>query len=291
MKPNKTQSISERVYAILLYLYPPNHRKEYKDLMIQLFRDMETDASMNFDRNRLILLWEQIIGDLLISLVQEYSRSAMHVLPFIIRANIVIGVCNLLTTAGLGLAIVSFISIMGGFTYIFNHSMNIVIVCFFLICMGINIFFAYIFLFNKHRKNNRYIYGSLLSIFSVVWMYLIYFGFQIGLSIYFPLAIILFVCIITYATRKTAKYFSALFSIVTLFLMTVSIITNAQQNYCSRVIADMDIQEILKTVKVTPEEKKEYGTEEISLSTRKSFQCKKNFNLGNALQDSYFGIK
>jgi hypothetical protein len=64
--------MSERLYALLLLLYPAHFRKAHGDEALQLFRDRLRDESGFFPR---LLLWSNLILDLAISLPHEYRRA------------------------------------------------------------------------------------------------------------------------------------------------------------------------------------------------------------------------
>lgn len=65
--------ISERVYRVLLVLYPKDHRREYGDLMVQLFRDrMRRDGG----GVRTPTLWTHMIFDLAMNALRERKEGA-----------------------------------------------------------------------------------------------------------------------------------------------------------------------------------------------------------------------
>ncbi len=63
--------LSEWVYRALLVVYPREHRREYGDLMVQLFRDR-----MRYDGGgfRAPIIWMQMIFDLAVSAIEEHRR-------------------------------------------------------------------------------------------------------------------------------------------------------------------------------------------------------------------------
>ena len=63
--------LSERLYRALLWIYPKEHRREYGELMVQLFRDR-----MRYDGGgfRGAIIWMQMIFDLAPSAFEEYRR-------------------------------------------------------------------------------------------------------------------------------------------------------------------------------------------------------------------------
>lgn len=62
---------SVRVYQILLYLYPKEHRDEYGWLMVQFFRDKAYEAYSQDGDAGIILHWLATLLDLFISVVNE----------------------------------------------------------------------------------------------------------------------------------------------------------------------------------------------------------------------------
>jgi hypothetical protein len=68
--------MSEKVFRLLLYLYPSRFRREYGDEALQLFRDRmrdETGVSPS------VRLWYDLLTDLVISLPREYSHTRLEV--------------------------------------------------------------------------------------------------------------------------------------------------------------------------------------------------------------------
>lgn len=61
--------MSEKIYALLLRLFPSHFRQTYGDASLQLFRDRARDEKGFFPRLR---LWLDLLGDLAISLPREY---------------------------------------------------------------------------------------------------------------------------------------------------------------------------------------------------------------------------
>ena len=65
--------ISERVYRVLLALYPKEYRHEYGDLMAQLFRDrMRRDGG----GVRTLMIWAHMIFDLIANALRERKEGA-----------------------------------------------------------------------------------------------------------------------------------------------------------------------------------------------------------------------
>ena len=63
--------ISERVYRKLLAVYPKEHRQEYGELMVQLFRDRMRRDGSGF---RGMVVWTQMIFDLAVSAFEEHKE-------------------------------------------------------------------------------------------------------------------------------------------------------------------------------------------------------------------------
>lgn len=63
--------ISERLYRALLWIYPKEHRREYGELMVQLFRDRMRHDGRGFGG---LIVWAQMIRDLFVSALEEHRR-------------------------------------------------------------------------------------------------------------------------------------------------------------------------------------------------------------------------
>ena len=66
--------ISERLYRVLLLAYPREHRREYGEPMVQLFRDQMRRDGGGF---RALVVWVQMIFDLVRSVARERKEEAM----------------------------------------------------------------------------------------------------------------------------------------------------------------------------------------------------------------------
>ena len=66
--------ISERLYRVLLLAYPREHRREYGEPMVQLFRDRMRRDGGGF---RALVVWVQMIFDLVRSVSRERKEEAM----------------------------------------------------------------------------------------------------------------------------------------------------------------------------------------------------------------------
>lgn len=81
-RPN-TVSISEKMYSFLLYFYPRKYRLEYGGLMLQLFRDLEKDIKR--EHKSKYHLWELILNDFVVSILEEYMKSVNSFMLNIMR--------------------------------------------------------------------------------------------------------------------------------------------------------------------------------------------------------------
>ena len=79
--------ISERIYRVLLALYPREHRREYGELMVQLFRDRMRHEGGGFGG---LVIWAQTILDLVGSAYQEHKKGEdMRKRMWIVAASLV----------------------------------------------------------------------------------------------------------------------------------------------------------------------------------------------------------
>ena len=67
---------AERLYSILLFVYPPAHRREYGPLMVQAFRDLCRDAYRREGLPGLVRLWCHTLTDTAMTAAAEH----IHVL-------------------------------------------------------------------------------------------------------------------------------------------------------------------------------------------------------------------
>lgn len=70
--------MSEKVFRLLLHLYPPRFRHEYGNEALQLFRDRSRDETGVWPSVR---LWFDLLTDLVISLPREYCHTRPEVAP------------------------------------------------------------------------------------------------------------------------------------------------------------------------------------------------------------------
>ena len=79
--------ISEKIYRALLAVYPREHRREYGELMVQLFRDRMRHEGGGFRR---LVVWTQMISDLAGSAFEEHKeREDMKKRMWIVAASLV----------------------------------------------------------------------------------------------------------------------------------------------------------------------------------------------------------
>ncbi len=81
--------VSRRLYASLLWLYPPRFRQEYGREMVNLFADTCRDAYAADGMAGLVGVWARSIGDLLLNASLERGSAAKqpHVTGKIIRSG------------------------------------------------------------------------------------------------------------------------------------------------------------------------------------------------------------
>jgi hypothetical protein len=66
-------SVAVTFYSWLLLLYPQSFRKEYGELMIQLFRDMTKDAIRHRSILEVLEVWWRVAADLTATLWEQHS--------------------------------------------------------------------------------------------------------------------------------------------------------------------------------------------------------------------------
>ena len=79
MKPKRPAfARTARIYRMLLWLYPRDHRREYGGLMLQLFRDQCREAYEERGTRGLFGVWRCVPGDLIFSTVKEHLNNLKH---------------------------------------------------------------------------------------------------------------------------------------------------------------------------------------------------------------------
>lgn len=76
MSYQPARSRSERLYSVLLYLYPTAYRHAYGPLMAQLFRDLQRDASRTDPALGIARLWIRTLLDLVRTVSREQLAHA-----------------------------------------------------------------------------------------------------------------------------------------------------------------------------------------------------------------------
>ena len=66
---------AERLYHILLFVYPAEHRRAYGSLMAQLFRDLGRDAYREHGLTGLMRLWSRVLVDTAVSATVEHLHA------------------------------------------------------------------------------------------------------------------------------------------------------------------------------------------------------------------------
>jgi hypothetical protein len=75
--PKSAFSLAERLYRILLYVYPAAHRREYGPLMVQLFRDLSRASYHQRGFGGLIQLWSHILADTAVAATVEHLSTLL----------------------------------------------------------------------------------------------------------------------------------------------------------------------------------------------------------------------
>lgn len=66
------RAVAERLYRVLLFVYPAKHRREYGPLLVQLFRDLCRDSYRQKGPAGLIRLWIYVLGDTIVTAAVEH---------------------------------------------------------------------------------------------------------------------------------------------------------------------------------------------------------------------------
>ena len=112
--------VSERVYRALLLVYPSEHRREYEEPMVQLFRDRMRRDGGGF---RTPVVWVRMVFDLLGSAFVEHRERAMLESATVKRAAVrsgefllwsLVGAIGLYMVTTLALVIASIVSLKTG---------------------------------------------------------------------------------------------------------------------------------------------------------------------------------
>jgi hypothetical protein len=73
--PRDVLWFAERLYHILLFVYPAEHRRAYGSLMAQLFRDLGRDAYRKHGLTGLMRLWSRVLVDTAVSATVEHLHA------------------------------------------------------------------------------------------------------------------------------------------------------------------------------------------------------------------------
>jgi len=76
MKGRATTTVSERVYAALMHVYPRTFRAEYGDEMIDYFRDRRRDEHARSGGRGVARLWIRTLIDLASTATHEHITAA-----------------------------------------------------------------------------------------------------------------------------------------------------------------------------------------------------------------------
>ena len=66
-------NLSERIYRLMLHLYPVHYRKQYGPLMVQAFRDLSRDAYVEHGFPELTKVWAHTLADVATTVVSEHA--------------------------------------------------------------------------------------------------------------------------------------------------------------------------------------------------------------------------
>jgi len=91
--------LSERVYRRLLFIYPKEYRREYGELMVQLFRDRMRRDGGGF---RGLLVWMQMTFDLVVAAFKEHKEHKEGKEGDKMKKRIVIALVAVLLTGAVG---------------------------------------------------------------------------------------------------------------------------------------------------------------------------------------------
>ena len=66
-------NLSERIYRLMLHMYPVNYRKQYGQLMVQAFRDLSREAYVEHGFPELTKAWAHTLADVATTVVSEHA--------------------------------------------------------------------------------------------------------------------------------------------------------------------------------------------------------------------------
>lgn len=108
-------AFSDRLYQLLLWLYPAEHRREYGPLMAQVFRDQCRMAYMREGALGVLWMWFPLVVDLTVTLVEEHRRKGFSMS----KESFARFSSPLLMLGGLAWALSSYSQLQPGSHYVF----------------------------------------------------------------------------------------------------------------------------------------------------------------------------
>jgi hypothetical protein len=120
----KIIAVSEKIYGILLRLYPQSHRRDYAEHMAQLFRDQCRDAYANGRSAGLMKLWLRVLPDIVKTSIIERNTERNQIMKYINAKNSP----TILTIAGLALGLLSF-------SFIQSPDLMLMVICASALCI------------------------------------------------------------------------------------------------------------------------------------------------------------
>jgi hypothetical protein len=108
-------AFSDRLYRLLLWLYPADHRREYGPLMAQVFRDQCRTAYLREGALGVLWMWFPLVVDLTVTLVEEHRRKGFSMS----KESFARFSSPLLMLGGLAWALSSYSQLQPGSHYVF----------------------------------------------------------------------------------------------------------------------------------------------------------------------------
>lgn len=137
---------------------------------------------------------------------------------------------------------------------------------------------------------------KLLIIFSMAipfWFLILFVGYFVASSIFFPIFSIILVILIFYFLSKLSKKFAIFISIITFLVATYTFVLNFEEDYCSKKGFEVEKNgpEMVVATKEDELALKEFDVVEgmqIGINFRTHMLCHISFNFVGALRDKYF---
>ena len=128
--------LSERIYCMLMILYPLDYRREYGALMVQIFRDVSRDRYRTQGIVGVILWWCKTLLDLTLTVIEQWRK-----VKFTMSKSILTRMMGrLLMIGGICVALAAFSQLQPGshYTYrgVYQLAMDILLPGYFLIGIG-----------------------------------------------------------------------------------------------------------------------------------------------------------